>query len=300
MPHRSARVAIVSWLLVSATVAGPGGVAPFGVIASAHAAGRTDTGKALADEAAGLFKAGKYLQAAELFERSFALSPDKLVRLRNAGRAYEEAGRLDNARLVFERYLALAPASPEREEVAARLARVQEALAAQRRGEAAPAAPAASKPAEASAPSPAPATPVTPTPVPLERPAAPAASDRAPTIGARRLSTPKLPWALMGGGVVVAGLGVGWQLYVMSAQNQLNAQSRAGLYDGPNGQSAYAVQQDEIHNAERAAWTLIGVGSAAALAGGYLLWRQRATEPRVTVWPALGGGMAGAMLQGHF
>jgi hypothetical protein len=40
-----------------------------------YAAPKADAGKALADEAAALFKQGHYLQAAELFERSFALAP---------------------------------------------------------------------------------------------------------------------------------------------------------------------------------------------------------------------------------
>jgi len=267
----------------------------------AVAAPRADAGKALADEAAALFKAKEFLRAAELFERSFALSPDKLVRLRNAGRAYEEAGRLDNARLVFERYLALAPPSAERDEVVKRLVRIQAALVEQRRKELAAE---GSSDAKSGAKSAGESEPAAPAKVATGS-AAPAAksakaTDPERTVRADRLKTPKLPWALIGAGAVLTGLGIGWQINAVSAQDELNAQSRAGLYDGPGGRTAFDTQQGEIRTAEQAAWTMIGLGTAAALAGGIWLWRERRTEPSVTLWPAVGSGAAGALVQGRF
>lgn len=269
----------------------------------ALAAPRADAGKALADEAAALFKAKEYLRAAELFERSFALSPDRLVRLRNAGRAYEEAGRLDNARLVFERYLALAPPSAERDEVAKRLVRIQAALVEQRRRELAAEGSSDAKGAGKASDETEPAAPA-PDTAKSDETAAPAKSAKPSgperTVHVDRLKTPKLPWALIGAGAVLTGLGIGWQINAVSAQDELNAQSRAGLYDGPGGRSAFDTQQGEIRTAEQAAWTMIGVGTAAALAGGIWLWRERHKEPSVTLWPAVGTGVAGALVQGSF
>lgn len=267
----------------------------------AVAAPRADPGKALADEAAALFKAKDYLRAAELFERSFALSPDKLVRLRNAGRAYEEAGKLDNARLVFERYLALAPPSAERDEVAERLARIQVALIEQRRKELAEASDGAPESAAKAAGAAGPGAPARDAPTSSPEKAESAkAPDPARTVRTGKLNTPKLPWALIGTGAVLTGLGIGWQLNAVLAQDELNAQSRAGLYDGPGGRAAFDTQQGEIRTAEQAAWTMIGLGTAAALAGGIWLWRERRTEPSVTLWPTVGSGTAGAVLQGQF
>jgi tetratricopeptide (TPR) repeat protein len=158
---------------------------------------KTDAGKALADEAAGLFKAGQYRQAAELFERSFALSPDKLVRLRNAGRAWEEAGRRDYACLVFDRYLAQAADGPEKTEVAQRVARLRQPAAAS---------PAGGLPTATS-------------------PAVNAAATE-PAVAARDVR----PWAVMGAGVVAVAGGVVWLTRVADAADQVDRAERSGQY----------------------------------------------------------------------
>ena len=275
-----------------------------------HAAPKTDAGKALADEAAALFKQGQYLQAAELFERSFALAPDKLVRLRNAGRAYEEAGRLDHAKLLFERYLSLAPESPERTEVVERLRRLelrlesdkraeemarQEALRAKvkaaRKGEEEPAepapAPSLDSPAEAKS-----------TGEESER-AEPASSVEPALRASHSQWHPTTGWWIAGGGAAVLLAGAVWQTQVVADQERLNRDTLAGRYSGPGGWQAHDDRQATLTNTQRATFVLMGVGTAAIGAGlAWALWPRdkAASAGKVSLLPEAGRSGAGATL----
>lgn len=237
---------LARWLVLLALAAAP--------LPPQPAWAKPDAGKVIADEAAGHFKAGRFLQAAEMFERSFALNPSKLVRLRNAGRAYEEAGKLEYACLIFERYLQLAPASAEAAEVKQRLVRLREQLALTP--------PARAEGASAAGPS-ADREPDK-LPVSLSLPAATASaqSDREePRVAA---------WATSGVGVALLLAGAGW-----AAANESTAaeiEDQAARYG-----SAYAgglsQLRDDRAQVRTARWLSLGTaGVGAALIGGGLAW----------------------------
>ena len=79
-------------------------------------------------------------------QAAYALGTDKFVRLRNAGRAWEEAGKLEYARTQFQRYLDKVPSGPDHDEVAQRLTRLEARLAEQKAAPVAPAAVAVAAP----------------------------------------------------------------------------------------------------------------------------------------------------------
>jgi tetratricopeptide (TPR) repeat protein len=226
-----------------------------------------DLGKELADEAAALFKEGKFLQAAELFERAFSLNPEKLVRLRNAGRAFEEAGRLEHARYLFERYLELAPPGPERDEVVHRLSQLKSRLEA----------------AAAPAPAPPPAPVVAPAPAPAAAIAAPPPMD---AVAARSVDAPsRAPaWATAATGVAAAVVGTAWLMQVASAQEALDADEAAGKYVYPGGSDKAAKDRDVISINRWGAYGTLGLGAAALVAG--LTW---------AVWPQPAGSVVAVL-----
>jgi tetratricopeptide (TPR) repeat protein len=238
-----------------------------------HAAGPHDAGKALSDQAAASFKDRHFLQAAELFERAYALAPDKLVRLRNAGRAYEEAGRLEYARLVFQRYLQLAPEGPDKAEVQVRVTKLDEKL----------------KP-----------PPVNPLPGPVPGP--PAATQ----IGMHDVRLHKaepppprvLGWTLTSsGGLALAG-GIAWLLAVGRAQDRLDTDVAAHHYDYPGGDTKRTADEATVSTQRALAWTTLGVGAAAL---GYGVYEVLRSEPvPVAVQPWIQPGQAGVLVTARF
>ncbi|MFZ4578046.1 MAG: hypothetical protein ACOYOB_06560 [Myxococcota bacterium] len=244
-----------------------------------------DLGKELADEAAALFKEGKFLQAAELFERAFSLNPEKLVRLRNAGRAFEEAGRLEHARYLFERYLELAAPGPERDEVVHRLTQLKARLEA------------AAAPAPAPAPPPAPV--VAPAPAPAAAVAAPPPVD---AVAARSADAPsRAPaWATAATGVAAAVVGTAWLMQVGSAQEALDADEAAGKYVYPGGSDKAAKDRDVISTNRWGAYGTLGLGAAALVAGlTWAVWPQPARSA-VAVLPWGGPDSAGMVAAVRF
>lgn len=208
------------------------------------AAPRKDAGKDLSDLAATQFKEGKYLQAAELFERAFALNPEKLVRLRNAGRSFQEAGRVPYARLVFQRYLDLAPEGPDKAEVRERVARID----------------AAAQPVVIAKvePPPAPA----PQPLVISKPLAP------------RSRT--LAWGLVGsGGAVLAG-GAVWLVAVAQAQTRFDADVEGRHYQYADGGAKKTADASTLGTNRALAWTTTGIGVATL---GYGLYQALRGEP---------------------
>lgn len=239
-----------------------------------QAGSRADPGKNLSDKAATLFKERNFLQAAELFERAFALSPDKLVRLRNAGRAYEEAGRLEYARLVFQRYVQVAPEGPDKAEVRERVTKLDEKL----------------KPAE-------------PNPLPVPAPGSPtmartaqhdvtlqkhAAASRDRTLG----------WTLTGtGGAAVLG-GIGWLVAVGSAQGRVDADVAEKHYDYPGGADKRASDESTLTTHRALAWTTLGLGAVAL---GYGLYDVLRSEPApIALAPWLAPNEAGLVAAARF
>ncbi len=78
----------------------------------------------------GLFAAGKYAEAAEVFEEGFRKHPYSAF-LFNAGVCHEKAGQLDRAVRAFELYLAADPRAPDADSVRERLTALEAARLAQ-------------------------------------------------------------------------------------------------------------------------------------------------------------------------
>ncbi len=261
--------AFVLAALAAVAAPSPGHV---GMVACAWAA-KADPGKALSDDAAVKFKDGKFLEAAELFERAFSLSPDKLVRLRNAGRAYEEAGKVEYAKLLFERYLQQAPAGPEKQEVAERVAAIDKRLATEKQAEA-------------------------------DRQATALAADRAATAKAAPIAVAATadpqasifyPWILLGSGAALLATGGGWLGYTQSKSSDIESAYLGGQYDYNGGTQKLVDDRSIIHRNQGIGWAAFGLGAAAAVGGGlWMLWPSTASGVVVLPYPT-GNGAALAL-----
>ena len=239
----------------------------------ALAAAPRDAGKPLADQAAVLFKAGKFLPAAELFERAFALNPSKLVRLRNAGRAFEEAGRLDHARHLFQRYIELAPAGRDRDEVQDRIAKLTARLAPT----------ATAETVTATGPPPAPQQAA------RHAESGAAADSPTPTVRTDSPQASRWPrWLAAGAGAGLAAVGVVWLAQVADAQDRFDSDVAAHHYEYVDGPAKRSQDEDVLERNRVLAWTCTGLGVAGAVGG--VLWAL-APQPvaGVHILPTKGG-----------
>ncbi len=227
-----------------------------------------DLGKDLADQAASQFKAGNFLPAAELFERAFALAPDKLVRLRNAGRAYQEGGQPANARLVFQRYLDLAPESAEKQEVRQRIAQLDERPA---------------KAAVAELPAPATATATA-----ARAPLAPGTASGPGVVGVQQsattqsASTKTSAWLGMGLGMAALGGGAAWWWAARQAQGRIDADVSRQYYDYPHGSDKLSHARSTV---AAQSWAAVGTATVGAAALGYGIYRLLQAQSPVALAP---------------
>ncbi|MEY3013258.1 MAG: hypothetical protein RIT45_1993 [Pseudomonadota bacterium] len=237
----------------------------------------------MSDEAAAHFKAGRYLEAAERFEQAYALDPEVLVRLRNAGRAWEEAGRPDRARHCFERYLEKEQDPALRKDAEERIAKARAAIEARSQ-------------AENSAPS--------------ATPAASGKGEHATTAGAAGDVTVhaasgrdwQLPLAVAVGGVALAATGAGWFVAAQDKADVVEQADKAGQYAYPGGASK---REDDLATIDRnriGAVALVGVG-VAGLGVATWLWLRDGTETQeagVRLLPRWTGRDAGLVLDARF
>lgn len=82
------------------------------------------------DQAELLYREGRYDEAIAILRELIAAYPEPILRF-NLGRAYESAGRLEEAIDAYERYLEASPDAPDRVDVEGRIGRLQTQLAAQ-------------------------------------------------------------------------------------------------------------------------------------------------------------------------
>ncbi len=239
-----------------------------------------DLGKSIADDAAAAFKDQRFPEAAELFEKAYALGNDKFVRLRNAGRAWEEAGKLEYARTQFQRYLEKVPAGPDHDEVVARLARVEARLAAEKTPKAPP-----------EPPQPERLQPTVTAPVAIIEPEQP------PVAAVNEPRNPTdfnwLPWTLVGGGAALVVGGAAWLGWTEAVNGRVNRESAAGQYSPAKLDSDHAVI---VRNRVGAACAL-GAGTAGLVVGAILALRtgdEPATGQVATLLLPGGGGLAWA------
>ena len=234
---------------------------------SAHAAPPKDLGKAIADDAAVAFKEQRFAEAAEMFEKAYALGSDKIVRLRNAGRAWEEAGKLEYARTQFQKYLDKVKSGPDHDEVTQRLAKLEARIAAEK----------APKPAEV-------APTAAPQPEPAHLPALPTINPPSPTVTQPLEHESKwLAWTLVGSGMAMIAGGVAWFVAAESANNRLTSQQSLGLYsDQKLSDDRATILRNRIGAAG-----VVSVGAAGVVAGVILATKAPANQVMVT--PTAGG-----------
>jgi tetratricopeptide (TPR) repeat protein len=125
---------------------------------------RTEEAKGLFNAGRASFDAGRYADALEYFQRSYAIS-GKPALLYNIGLAFDRLREDEKALQAYDQYLTQAPDAPNRSEVETRAAAIREALS---RRQAAPAAtaPTPEQTAHAAPSATAPAQPVATQPIP--------------------------------------------------------------------------------------------------------------------------------------
>ena len=245
--------------------------------------------KQMSDTAAKLFAQHKYRDAAELFEKAYALDSAKLIRLRNAGRAYEEARMHGRALHCFKRYLERATKAKLREDATTRIARLEARMVAEQQptatmrrapevapNRAAGAAAGADKRvagADASSnPSASGGAPTTGGGLATTTPAVPTFEHDA----AVRAGSPRslaLPVALGAGGVAVM-IGGGALLFLASgATTDADAAEARGDYGYPGGSDKLADDRAAISLNRGVGWGLVGVGVVGAGVAAWLATR---------------------------
>jgi tetratricopeptide (TPR) repeat protein len=175
----------------------------------AHADEKAEQARSWFEQGTGAFALGKYAEAADAYERAFALKPDPAL-LYNAAQAHRLAGNKERALLLYGNYLRLFSAVRNRDEVTRHMAELEAAIESERHARLDP--PTVPAPASIDTRSNATsgnlhATPATTTATTL----APAAQASSPPV-ARREPLGKRRWLWLGVGgaaVVVAGLGIG-------------------------------------------------------------------------------------------
>lgn len=215
--------------------------------------------KSMSNEAAHHFKAQRYLKAAELFEQAYALDPDMLVRLRNAGRAFEEADRDERALHCFVRYAERETDAKLVADAHKRIRRLKSTIAARRKAEAAQKLAAAQKLTAATPPPPA-------QPVPAPTPP--------PTIAVAPRGPGVLPWIIGGAGLAALAAGGIWLLATESAAGDIARDDEAGRYDYPGGAAKRDDDGAAIGLNRVASWSVMGLGAAAAGTATWLLLRD--------------------------
>ncbi len=99
---------------------------------AAAALSATDESKALAVKGADLFKKGQFLDAAQAFEKAYALDAKDFRVLRYAGRAWQEVGFYDRALKLLTRYLEIETDAELAQSAKANVAKLKSATPAER------------------------------------------------------------------------------------------------------------------------------------------------------------------------
>ncbi len=219
--------------------------------------------KDMSNRAAKHFAHKRYIEAAELFEQAYALDHDKLIRLRNAGRAFEEAKRYDRALHCFLRYLERSEDPKLRTDAKERVARFRAELAKGSQDKAGP--------DKTVVPDPPPAPRPDPNQVGNKGsaagvPSAGAVADPSPGSGPGMA-----PWLIGGGGLALVAGGVVWVLAANAAADHIDEDEEGGHYNYTGGDQKLSDDRSALSTNRIAAWSVTGLGTAAVAAGAWLL-----------------------------
>ncbi len=266
--------------------------------------------EAKAMEAKFKFKAGEHEAAARLFLEAFAISRRPAL-VFNAARAFEDAGRLREAKAAFEQYLTLAGVSEGgRAEARSHIETLTTRIdAATRAAKAEPAAAAPQPPLTTGTPAMAasPAMAVSPaatTPATSTTPVATTAAKTARTGPVSNGDKTWLNWGLFGGGSGLALLGV---LTYAGAVQKAEAANTMD-FAKPGAKVSYSAAFDAAESSRDGAVFIGLVGAGLAAWGGYRLFGSPEPSPTraAGLWGAPialggpGGQSPGVMIGGQF
>lgn len=230
---------------------------------SARADAITRKAKQMSDTAAALFAKQAFVEAADLFEQAYALDNRLLIRLRNAGRSWEEAGRPERALHCFERYLAKATNKKLAADARERIARFRAELA-QRPKPAAPTAPvAADQPQEPVSPAPALVGVELHADTPAGAPPQEAEEGEAARLSAPQTGGASAWWIAGGGGAAALVGGAVWLALAQSAANTVDQDEKLGHYAYPGGEDKLSSDRAAVSRGRLGGWIAAGVGTAA-------------------------------------
>jgi hypothetical protein len=228
--------------------------------------------KQMADTAAKLFAKKEYREAAKLFEQAYALDNGKAVRLRNAGRAFEEFGDKGNALRCFEVFIKHDVGKKFLTDANTRIKKLRDAGVKPTRADGSPLEPVAPKPALK--------------PVVKPKPAVAKLEQSATSRGGPN-------WMVTGAGAVVLATGAGWLVMTLGAESETE---NSGKYDYEGGSAKLADDQAVISTNKTVAYALIGAGALTAAAGVFLLRGKPDPKPMASseltpYWTRGGGGL---------
>ncbi|MCO4760681.1 MAG: hypothetical protein KC502_04210 [Myxococcales bacterium] len=258
MAWRTALVTVIATLIAAAT--------PLRADASIRS-----RAKKMSNEAARLFAEKKFVQAAERFEQAYALDSKRLIRLRNAGRAYEEARAHQQALHCFRRYVKRVKSVKLREDAKTRIARLEARISAAEQAKLAP------KPK--------------PAVVPVARPKL-AKKPPPPTIQ-RKPSDRVLPVSIgiAGVGALVSG---GTLLWLASgASGDIDRAEAKGDYGYPGGETKLKDDRSLVGLNQTVGWGLVGAGLVGAGVSTWLLLRGETRVALLPAGPGSGPGLTG-------
>jgi len=230
----------------------------------------------MSNKAAGHFHAKRWQQAAELFEQAYALDPAKLIRLRNAGRAYEEAKLNERALHCFKRFAERTPDAKLKADAHTRIARLEKELV-----------PKPAEPPPKAAPKPADADPI-------GAKSAPAVTDNAGSSSSKAAS-----WFVIGsGGLAIAG-GATLLAMTLSKEQEVDDGERDGLYSSAD---ALAADRATISSNKTGAYAGLAVGAVVTGVGVWLLMSTDDEDgaKAATLAPMWSDGRAGMLASVRF
>ncbi len=261
--------------------------------AMAESAALRQRAREMSDEAAKLFKAQRYAEAAERIEQAYALDPSVRLRLRNAGRAWQEAGNAARALHCFERFLALETDPALRKDAEERIAALRQSgggqVAAGRASAGSVASPRSPPQGGAPGAADAGATPATREAVP-----APDLSTSAPA------PSRALPVAVAGAGVGLLATGIAWHLQTAGAAAKVDDGEQGGHYAYPGGSAKLERDRQTLVTNRAVGWSLVGAGAIGAGVGAWLWLRAPRAGADVAVLPVLARDGAGFAVSARF
>ena len=247
-----------------------------------------------------LFSLGRFDEAIKEYEAAFELRDDPVL-LYNIAQAHRLNANPQKSIFFYKSYLSRSPNAANVADVTAKIVELQRLIDQQARTQKmppdSPVSPDRPIPATPQSPEPPPPAPVEPIAPPNHVIIAPAPQSAAPDVHAGR--TKKIAGiVLLGVGVAAIAAGISMSVLSLQAASDINADSRAGRTFDPGKESFGKT-------AEIVGPVLDGVGAAAAVAGGVVLFlglrdAKRAAQSHALVVPAVGPGHVGVNLKVSF